>query len=193
MNDFFKFALAALRQPAAVGTLFPATQYLAAEMVRGVKFKDTDYIVELGPGTGPITKAIDELLVKKDRFVGIDLHQDLIPILRTNFPHLRFEQGSAEHISTFMPSDQKATYVFSSLPWAIFPLDLQNRIMAEIAKVLAPDGKLIAYGCSHGLLSPTSIHFQNQMRKHFKSVNRSSPVWLNIPPASVFRAEQFQK
>ena len=49
-----------LRRPLGIGALAPSSASLARAMVRVLDPKPTDTVVELGPGTGPVTEALVE-------------------------------------------------------------------------------------------------------------------------------------
>lgn len=186
MKEFFQFALAAIKMPLKVGTVFPATRFLAEEMVSGLQLSQDALVIELGPGTGSITDAIVRILPHQESYIGIELNDQMISVLNTRFPNLKMIKGSAEDLLSFLPAGKKANVILSSLPWALFPTDLQDRIFTAVRASLAPDGQLVAYGCTSGLRSPTSQYFQRLLEKNFRVVKRSPIVWRNIPPATVF-------
>lgn len=186
MKHLFQFVWAALRSPMKFGTVLPASRHLADFMVSHADLSTNDVVVELGPGSGPITSAIQRHLANHANYIGIELSAEMISILQTRFPRLLFVQDSAENIQIHLPEGRRAQYIFSSLPWALFPPEMQFKIFSEIHSALKDEGMFIAYGYTNGLLSATSQHFQNLMEQNFSEVVHTKTVWLNFPPATIF-------
>jgi phospholipid N-methyltransferase len=60
MNEHLLMLGRFVRSPRTVGAVSPSSRALAAEMVRGIDMSGPTTVVELGPGTGVITRAIVE-------------------------------------------------------------------------------------------------------------------------------------
>lgn len=77
------------------GQNFLHDQYVIGKIIKAINPKETDALVEIGPGMGAITEPILEACGKLD---VVELDRDLIPILRTkffNFPNFRIHEGDA--------------------------------------------------------------------------------------------------
>ena len=62
IKDGLGFFGAFLGQPGSVGAVLPSTRYLARALVGRLDLQPGELVVEFGPGTGPMTAVIRELL-----------------------------------------------------------------------------------------------------------------------------------
>jgi len=70
------FLAAALRKPGRFGAVAPSSPSLAAAIASVVPTVGTPVVVELGPGTGPVTTAIDARLLPGARHLAVELDTD---------------------------------------------------------------------------------------------------------------------
>jgi phospholipid N-methyltransferase len=80
--------------------------------------------------------------------------------------------------------------IVSGLPWAAFPAALQVKILDEMMLVLKPGGKFVTFAYLHGLPLPPARKFRALLPRYFTSVGKSPVVWLNLPPAFVYRCRR---
>ena len=73
-------------KPVTVGTIWPSSNSLCQEMVSEVNIDKAELIVELGPGTGPITKYIFTHKKPDSRFIAIELNRNLCMMLAEKMP-----------------------------------------------------------------------------------------------------------
>ena len=71
-----------LRNPVQVGALCPSSRGLCRMMVSHVGMESAGVIVELGPGTGVITREIVRKMPENARLIAIELHEALCGLLR---------------------------------------------------------------------------------------------------------------
>jgi phosphatidylethanolamine/phosphatidyl-N-methylethanolamine N-methyltransferase len=71
MNENIQFLQAFLKNPLKVGAVAPSSPELAAEMLQGMKPDEDNIILELGVGTGAITKYLQEIIPNKQSYLGI--------------------------------------------------------------------------------------------------------------------------
>jgi phosphatidylethanolamine/phosphatidyl-N-methylethanolamine N-methyltransferase len=57
----------------------------------------------------------------------------------------------------------------------------------EMMKALKPGGRFVTFAYLHGLLLPSAQRFADLLPQYFSSVTKSDIVWLNLPPAFVYR------
>ncbi len=62
MNENIEFLQAFLKNPAKVGAITPSSPELALKMLKGIQPDDKNIILELGVGTGAITKYLEDIL-----------------------------------------------------------------------------------------------------------------------------------
>ena len=75
-----------LRHPGRVGALWPSSPSLCRMMVSRIGVEQAKLVVELGPGTGVITREIIRMLPAGGRFMAVELDELLCLQLRRNFP-----------------------------------------------------------------------------------------------------------
>src|ERR1041385_9451112 len=97
-RDGLHFIKGALRHPTRVGAILPSSAALARVMLRGIDLTDGAAVLELGPGTGPITTQIQRMLTCPTRYLGIERDPHFVKVLVERFPALRFVHGSAEDV-----------------------------------------------------------------------------------------------
>jgi phospholipid N-methyltransferase len=189
VQDRFRFLGAFLRRPACVGALAPSSRRLALEMIDGCVLATCDTIVELGPGTGAFTGPILESIGAKTTFFAMELDPALSKGLRTRFPALTVYNDSAEKIQDYLGrhGKKRADYIISGLPWASLPLKVQDNILAEVLRCLAPGGLFVTFGYLHARWMPNALRFRRKLGKYFKRVESSRAIWRNFPPAFVYR------
>ena len=77
-----------LRNPVQVGALCPSSRALCSTMVSEIGVDTADVIVELGPGTGVITREIVRCMSPNAKLIAIELDQTLCEHLRKAFPEV---------------------------------------------------------------------------------------------------------
>jgi phosphatidylethanolamine/phosphatidyl-N-methylethanolamine N-methyltransferase len=173
-----------LKNPMKIGTVAPSSPELASAMARqippGVAQGD-GYVVELGGGTGPVTRAILEAGVPPDRLIVIERDPILHKHLSERYPDVRVLLGDAVHLQQLLRREGVAPVraVVSSLPLLVMKKAIQHRIGAQIFAVLEPDAPLIQF--TYGLFSPLK-----NRRRLGVSGGVKDRVLQNIPPASVW-------
>jgi len=178
------FFLLWLRRPTHVGALVPSGKALATSMAARIKVDAPGVVVELGGGTGSITKAILAAGTAPQDLVVVEREAKLCAILAERFPQIRVLRGDARNLKRLLAragiGPVKA--VVSSLP--LLSMDDRDcqRIVAGAFSVLPPEGEFLQF--TYGPASPVS----RRMRKHLGiDGQRSDWVLYNLPPAAVWR------
>lgn len=171
-----------------VGAFAPSSSHLANRMVRGLELEKARAVLEFGPGTGVVTDAILPRLGPKTKFIAIELNDEMVRGFRKRHPTVNLVHDSVEHARRICDSYgvDKADIIISGLPWASFPNALQDRILKAIDQVLAPDGQLITFGYHIGTLLPAGKRFYQKLQSRYSSIEKSPPIWRNLPPAFVY-------
>jgi len=71
-HDYTLFFSQALRSLSVTASLFPSSRFLASALLRAIDFSDASVIVELGVGTGAITREILRRLKPGAVLLGLD-------------------------------------------------------------------------------------------------------------------------
>jgi phosphatidylethanolamine/phosphatidyl-N-methylethanolamine N-methyltransferase len=180
-----------LTDPVAIGAVAPSGRELARLMVEQADIQPGQVVAEVGAGTGPMTA---ELLARhpNNPLVVLEPNAELAASLRARFPSARVEERYAQDLPAItrewghFPVDR----VVSSLPWAIWPEELQTTILTGMLEAMAPDARLVTFTYWHAQPLAAAKRFRAFLGKHFRTVERSRVAWANVPPAFVFRCDR---
>jgi phospholipid N-methyltransferase len=191
-----------------IGSVFPSSRALSERMAEPVKLTESPVkILEVGPGTGPITRVILEMMKPSDQLTICEINGKLLNRLKTsletngnyqsNADRVRFVEGPVQQLGEQV-SELKFDVIICSLPFLNFTPELADEIMSLFRKLLTPGGKLTFFeyvGIRH--ISPMLLSQTNRSR--VKKVTSTMKRWqafaqehgavsskisvLNIPPA----------
>jgi len=165
-----------LRTPAMVGAILPSSRHLARAMARHAG--DCDALVELGAGTGTITRE----LVHQHPDVPLILFEQnstLAGRLHSDFPQAKIiAECFHQRAGLLADLPERAVFV-SSLPFRSLPADIAIPTITALHRLLA--------GCPQRRL----IQFTYQPRVPFRAPagltwHRYVTVWRNAPPAGIW-------
>ena len=185
MNGFKEFFKAALRDPKNVSTIFPSLRFLAQSLIRHSKMAPGHHVLELGCGSGAITKYILDQRDMLASYTGVELDSTLVDFLQTAYPGESFLNISADNLKEHIQDNSMDT-VICSLPWTMFPSELQESITQEIIRVLKPGGRLATFICVHSLTYPGAPRAKKIFKQHFAGFEKKEIIARNIPPATVY-------
>lgn len=169
-----------LQNPKAIGALAPSSPKLSQLMASPVDPANTT-VLEIGAGTGAVTRALLERSVHPDSLLLIERDPSLVAFLRREFPGVRVRCGEAVHVGRILASESvgKVNTVVSSVPLRNLTLDDRIKNVRAMVDALAFGGQLIQYTYIAGCPIPS--------RRLGLEAERIGRVWLNLPPASVWR------
>lgn len=189
LRDGMRFFGRFLSSPGSVGAILPSSRYLADAMVRDLKLEEGDLVVEYGPGTGPMTLAIQKLALASRgiHYLGIELDEGFHAALQTRFPEMAFALGSVVDVERLLEDRgySKAKAIISGLPFASLPVGVQEGIVEGTNRVLADEGEFRTFQYLHAYGLPTARRFRAMMADRFAGFHRSAPVLRNVPPAYI--------
>jgi phospholipid N-methyltransferase len=175
-----------LKHGTTVASFAPSSKYLARKIVDGIDFENSDCVVELGAGTGPITAELIRRVSPRTKLVIVELLPEFCARLRAKFPQADIVEGDAAHLDKLLADRgiSQVNHVLSGLPLPSFPAELRANILASASKVLAPGG-------TFRQLSVMPWVYKNMYRRYFSDV-RFDLVPLNLPPAGVYVCRGFR-
>lgn len=186
MSQSIEFIKAALRNPFQISTIFQTSPWLSEALLREVSLEDAKLVLELGPGAGAVTEPLLARLPPDSKYIGIELNSHLVQYLHKKYPDRDFLEGSAELAANVAAKHGPIDAIVSSLPWTIFPADLQEQIIESIHQALRPGGIFATYVCINASLYPAAKNLKKILYSKFKQVHKSPIEWRNIPPAFVY-------
>lgn len=181
-----------LARPGSTGAIVPSSAALAQRMLEYAAPSPEAVIAEFGPGTGAFTAHILASLQAEQRFFAIEVNEDFAATLRQRFPGLHLHVRCASEVGECCRDEglERVDCVISGLPWAIFPDELQNKILEAMLRVMPEGGTFVTFAYLQGLIMPAGRKFKENLRRLFSQVETSGVVWKNIPPAIVYRCRK---
>ena len=169
-----------LKNPLKIGAVAASSPELAAAMARHIPDGAEGYVVELGGGTGPVTRAILDTGVPPERLIVVERDPVLHRHLAERYPNVRVLQGDALHLQQLLKREgiQPVKAIVSSLPLLTMKKAIQHRIGAQAFAALEPGAPVIQF--TYGFFSPLN------RRQLGVSGTVEDRVLQNLPPASVW-------
>jgi len=178
-SDFGLFMGQLLRKPHQVVALAPSSRFLCAEMVAEIE-PDGGPVIELGAGTGNITRALLGTGLPADQLHSIEMNPEFCVRLRARFPGLNVHQMSAGDCGTLPVENVQA--VVSGLPLLSMPLELQRAILGGFVEKVRPGGSYVQF--TYGPKPPVARAAREALGLTWR---KSRKIWWNMPPARVYR------
>jgi len=181
-----------LTTPGATGAIAPSSPFLARTMVEGLGLPKAEAVLEYGPGTGAFTEFILRELQPGAKFAAIELNPRFAEIFQTRYPRVRLVRDSVANARAICDQEGIAWVdsIVCGLPWATFPQSLQVACLDEMTRVLKPGGHFVTFAYVHGLPLAPARKFASLLPRYFTAVTKSPIVWLNLPPAFVYRCRR---
>lgn len=183
MNDFALFLGKFLRQGTAIASLAPSSPWLSRATVSNVDWDKARVVVELGAGTGPITRVIAERAKPECKVIVLERDADFAKILRERYSHLaHFDviEGDCRDLAAMLADRgiDRADHIISGLPVPSFPKDLQLDLFRVVRKVLDPAG-------SYNQITEMPLVYWGLYRRFFEDVKFVFEP-RNFPPAGAY-------
>jgi phospholipid N-methyltransferase len=179
---------AVVRSPATVGAVAPCSSQLAARLAAVVPRAGNPVVVELGPGTGSVTTAIECRLGGRGRHVAVELDPVLANYLSAEHPEVEVLVGNAVELERLVAAHcmPAVDAVVSGLPWALIDPDTQRAIVEATARCLSPGGCFTTFAYVHALSMTRARQFRTLLGEVFDEVLTTRTVWWNLPPAVTY-------
>lgn len=181
---FFK---AWLHDPVVIGAIMPTREQLARAMAsaatRTPGARAGKAVVELGGGTGPLTRALLAQAPHPKRVTIVERNPVFHRMLGQRFPQARVILGDAEQLGALLRDHQVGPVgaVVSSLPRVGWPLERQRRILAQCFDLMGSGGVFLEF--TYGPFSPVP---RALIREFGFVAARIGLVWRNFPPAAIW-------
>lgn len=170
-----------LRKPRDLAAAVPSGPFLADALGRHVTRDRPGYVLELGAGTGSITRGLLRTGCPASRLVVIEREPALAQFIRRNLPGVTVIEGDATRLRPLLLEQgiSQLACAVSSLPIKWFSLDDQQAIVTQAFSLLGAGGSLLQV--TNALSSPLP---SKRLGLEAKEVER---IWLNFLPAQVWR------
>ncbi len=180
IDDEMQFIRSWIEKPLSTGAVMPSGKLLARTMARLVDPAIPGPIVELGPGTGPVTEALVAHGVDPARLVLVEFNPVFCRLLRSRYPAATVVQGDAYRLKHLLGSllRDPAAAIVSGLPLFNKPMRSRLRLITDAFALLLPHAPFIQF--TYALVSPIP---RTLAGVHARATER---IWLNLPPAQVW-------
>ena len=190
----------------ATGSICPSSSFSASSLAKNISKPRTQSntsadngikILEVGAGTGPVTKIILEEMAGTDRLTICEINKDLLAVLKAKLTHTTNYQKHLERIQLVeapvqdLQQENHFDVIVCSLPFVNFPLPLAEEIFQKLHTLAKPGCKLSYFSYLGGKELGSLVHAERAKIKNFltqqnffKSITKEI-VWLNLLPAEV--------
>jgi phospholipid N-methyltransferase len=204
-HAMLRFAEQALKDRFHVGAIFPSGPRLARALTQPMRGSiKPKRVLEVGPGTGPVTRAILATLRDGDSFTAVEVNQAFAKQLDEKLLQPFRERNPNITVTLINKPIQDAGligpfhFIICGVPFNNFPPALVRTIFRTMLGVLAPDGDLTFFEYL-GMRPLRTISSSRKGRKNVRSLHAINEVlkkryhgdrivvFRNIPPAAAVR------
>jgi phosphatidylethanolamine/phosphatidyl-N-methylethanolamine N-methyltransferase len=179
--DELRFIRTWFERPLVTGAVSPSGRALARRMARYVDPAAPGLVLELGPGTGPVTAALVGRGIRPERLCLVEYNPDFLPLLTERYPGVRVLHGDAYQARKLVADviDQPLAAVVSSLPLLTRPLGERIGLVEQCLALATPGAPFVQF--TYGLAPPVPADALPGC-----TAAGSPRVWWNMPPARVW-------
>lgn len=169
-----------LKEPKQLGTLAPISRSLAYRAASQLSDPHRKKVVEIGAGTGRLSRALLGFGLPAQNFITVELDQEFYKFLTETLPGIHHIHGDAEHLPQILPESWMGNVdvIYSVIPFMYLTKPHRRKILLACQKVLKPGG--IIYHVTYSHVSP----FADEVNL---KAERIVTKWLNLPPGFVWK------
>lgn len=169
-----------IRTWGTTGAIAPSGRALARRMTDHVPATGDDPVLELGPGTGVVTRALLERGIAAERIIAVEFNPEFCAILGDRYPGVRVVQGDAYDLGGTLSNLHPGPFAaaVSSLPLLLRPPADRKGLVLDVLSRLAPTGALAQFSYSPKPPVPASPSEYG--------LSGSGWIVMNLPPARVW-------
>jgi phosphatidylethanolamine/phosphatidyl-N-methylethanolamine N-methyltransferase len=179
-DDELQFFKGWITRPKTVGSIVPTSSTTARKMASIVNPNSGLPVLEVGPGTGVITRAILARGLKPENLYALEYSPEFVRHLRRLYPGVNVIEGDAFNLSAALGDHRDTVFdsVVSGVPLLNFPV-AQRVAYVESLLDRIPAGRPVVQ-LTYGPLSPIPPGRGDYTVEHFHFVVR------NIPPTQLW-------
>jgi phosphatidylethanolamine/phosphatidyl-N-methylethanolamine N-methyltransferase len=170
-----------ISRPRAVGSVIPTSSVTARRMASIVDPGSGLPVLETGPGTGVITRAILARGIRPEHLYAVEYSPEFASHLRQNFPRVNVIEGDAFDLDDTLGADAPKLFdcVISGIPLLNFPVPARVAYLEALLSRI-PDGRPVVQ-LTYGPKSPIPPGLGRYTVSHFDFVIRNFPptqLWI---------------
>jgi len=180
LKEDYRFIKGWIKNPAAVGAIKPTSEFTARHMAKLLPIETGLPVLELGPGTGVITKEILKLGLPAHMLISVEYSTAFYEHLIEQFPDVNFINGDAFNLDETLKAVKYKTYagVIGAVPLLNVSMAQRIKMIDQSLDLIAPNGPFIQI--SYGQKPPVEA-----IPGKF-TVEKSSRIYRNLPPAAIW-------
>jgi phosphatidylethanolamine/phosphatidyl-N-methylethanolamine N-methyltransferase len=180
LDDEVRFLSSWLQSPLKTGALSPSSPALAKAMAAQIDPAVPGPVVEIGPGTGPVTEAILARGIARERLVLVEFNHEFCGLLRRRFPGVTVIEGDGYALADTLgvSIDGPLAAVISSLPLMTRPMPVRLRTLVSALRLLHRGAPFVQF--TYAMAAPIPP------RPSRYTLTASPRIWMNLPPARVW-------
>ncbi len=187
LGDAAQFFRSWAEKPMQMGSVTPSSRVLSRAIASFVDPQSQGPVVEIGPGTGPVTQALVEHGIAEERLVLVEYSPEFCDLLAKRFPKARVVQGDAYALARTLDGQlpEKAAAIVCGLPLLAKPEPVRLALLAQAFTLMQPGASFVQF--TYSLISPIPT------KNAFFTWKASPRIWLNVPPARVWAYRQLPR
>lgn len=179
LREQLLFLRGLIANPTGVGAIAPSSPALARAVAAQIDPGRDGPVLELGPGTGSMTRELLARGIAPERMIAIEWDADFARTIAAEFPGVKVIRGDAFDLDGTLPKRglQQFAAIVSGIPLLNHSKEKRCALVEAAFRRLAPGAPMIqfSYGLSAPVKPPPEI-----------SVRLAAFVWKNLPPATVW-------
>jgi phosphatidylethanolamine/phosphatidyl-N-methylethanolamine N-methyltransferase len=179
LREQLLFLRGLIANPTGVGAIAPSSPALARAVAAQVDPARQGPVLELGPGTGSMTRELLARGIAPERMVAIEWDANFAKTIAAEFPGVKVIRGDAFDLDGTLPKRGLTQFaaIVSGIPLLNHPAEKRSALVEAAFHRLAPGAPLIqfSYGFRPPVKPPAGI-----------IVRLAAYVWMNLPPATVW-------
>ncbi|MGI3199573.1 class I SAM-dependent methyltransferase [Streptomyces sp. GLT-R25] len=181
-----------LRSPLTVGAVAPSSGALARVVTAPVPGSGDPVVVELGPGTGAFTGAIQRRLGGRGRHIAVEINERFAARLAALHPGVDVALADAGSLAGVLGERgiERADVIVSGLPWVAFGENERRDVLAAVVDGLSESGAFTTFAYVHARWASPARRLLRSLEARFDEVVVGRTVWGNLPPALVYHCRR---
>lgn len=178
-DEELRFFKGWLDSPKGVGAIVPTSMVTARAMAAVIRPESGLPVLELGPGTGVITRAILERGIVPEKLYSVEYSRDFAENLRQSFPEIHVIEGDAFALDDTLGAARDLTFdaVICALPLLSFPREQRQALVHDLLRRVPPGRPVIQL--TYGPMSPVRAEPGLEVEHH-------DFILRNLPPTQLW-------
>jgi phosphatidylethanolamine/phosphatidyl-N-methylethanolamine N-methyltransferase len=199
-GDFFREFRRHFR---TTGAVLPSSRFLARALTTPLRQpREVSRILEVGPGTGSVTRAIARRMNPFDRLDAVEINGHFVAVLRDRLETDKILSRCRDQIEVIhapleeIVGESVYDFIVSGLPMNNFPVSQVREILSAYSRLLKPGGTLSYYEYALVRQLKWPLVDRRERRRLFRvgrvmrEFNREfqirrEQIFINVPPATV--------